>query len=74
MRFDDMFGWEKLDEIKGMSFEQFEKWLEANGLEEAESYDDNGIVYIDGYYADESPVVEFENGIVDCWYRAEAWD
>lgn len=74
MKFDDMYRWEKLEEIKGMSFKQFNEWLKVNGLEEAEAYDENSIVYIDGYYADLTPIVKFENGKVACWYRGGYWD
>lgn len=83
MYFDDMYEWEKLQEVKGMSFEEVVKWLDELGLDEVDCGDGIEIedadpkdceFFIDGYWADLSPVIEIEDGHVVRWYRSGAWD
>ena len=72
-----MFAWDYMMQLKGMTCEEGMAWLaqtfEGEDLEVQDDGDGDFTVYVGGYYSDECPVVEFEDGYVARWYRAEAW-
>lgn len=83
MFFDNKYNWKKLEEIKGKSFEEVLKWFNKLGLDQVDCGDGieikdadskNCLLFIDGYWADYSPVIKIKNGYVACWYRAGSWD
>lgn len=72
--------WERLHEIKGMTIEEVEEWLQVND----EDYDDDFEIddinddeihgYVGGFWSDFAPVIVFENGRVTKWFRTGAWE
>lgn len=86
--FDEVVEWEELYEVKGMSLKEVIAWLDKKGVDvkeadcgdcapyephlEEENFD--GCLFVDGYWADFSPVIDFEDGRVVRWYRDGAWD
>ena len=68
------YEWEDLYERKGMGVEEVCEWFVAHGEDADELEVVDGDLYVGGYWADEVPVVEFEQGKVVRWYRSSAWD
>ena len=76
--------WERLHEIKGMSFAEVEEWLRKNDeefdddfeVEDLEDADEDEEVYgyVGGYWSDFTPVIVFVNGVVTKWFRTGAWE
>ena len=74
-----MFKFEDLMEVRKMEFAKVMEWLQAHGFKEADldvEIDEEGWGQIDvgGYWSDEHPVIEFEDGVVARWYRSDDWD
>ena len=72
--FDKKVAWEELHEIKGFTYQQVIAWLEAHGIDiscwDYDDYDDEAYLYISDDYVDETPMIEFEDGVVVRWYRS----
>jgi len=80
------FEWEELMELSHVESRKALEWLEAHGvdLEECDCGDEvylkdvdldgDFCLYVGGYWADFSPVIEFEDGHVARWWRSGAWD
>lgn len=74
------FAWEELVELKGHSLEFVIDWFKAHGISEdeleVEYYEDCGdfMVFVGGYYSDEAPTIESEDGKVVRWYRGQCWE
>jgi hypothetical protein len=73
----EMFTWDSMMQLKGMTYEEGMAWLaqtfEGEELEIFDEGDGDFTVYVGGCWCDEAIVVEFEDGYVARWYRAEAW-
>lgn len=76
--------WERLHEIKGMSFAEVEEWLRKNDeefdddfeVEDLEDMDEDEEVYgyVGGYWSNSTPVIVFVNGVVTKWFRTDDWE
>ena len=75
--FEELFsynGWNDLyNVLHGATLEDAREWMKYAGNEdEYEEIEDRIFVY--GFYHDETPVIQFENGIVARWWRNGCWD
>ena len=82
--FDFECEWEELMELSHVESRKALEWLVVHGidLEDCDCGDGIGLedvdldgdfrLYVDGYWADFSPVIVFEDGRVARWYRSGA--
>lgn len=48
--------------------------VELEDITEEERASFDGALFLGGYWSDEEPVIEFEDGRVVRWYRSGSWD
>lgn len=88
--FGEELSWDLLYEISHQTFDFVLQWLgrfgftsedydfgdgvELEDIAEEDRATFDGALFLGGYWSDEQPVIEFEDGHVVRWYRSESWD
>ena len=72
--------WDDVKGLKGKGLDDVMAWLaqqddvDMDDVEVCKDAYGDVTVYVDGYWADYSPVIELEDGVVVRWYRSGAWE